>query len=63
MSDKVIEVAGKTATTGGSALIGGGTGAALGTLILPGAGTAIGYLIGLGAGTASGLKISKKWFR
>ncbi|MFE9273923.1 hypothetical protein ACQKLN_17175 [Paenibacillus glucanolyticus] len=62
MNEKIIEVAGKTAVTGGGALVGGAGGAAIGTLICPGIGTAIGYLLGIGGGTAKGLKLGKKWF-
>lgn len=64
MNDKIIiETAGKTAVTGGSALAGGAVGAALGTLIFPGVGTALGYLFGTGGGVAGGWKLTKKWFR
>ncbi|WP_168118523.1 hypothetical protein [Paenibacillus sp. HB172176] len=62
MDNKPIEIAGKTAITGGSSLIGGGVGAAIGTLLLPGIGTAVGYLLGVGTGAASGYQASKKWF-
>lgn len=63
MSEKLIETAAKTATTGGSALVGGGAGAAIGTLIFPGIGMAIGYLLGTGAGGAGGYQLTKKWFK
>jgi|GEM_PF-2117686 len=62
MSDNVFKNVGKTATTGSSALVGGGVGAALGTAICPGPGTAIGYLAGITAGCVSGLKIAQKLF-
>ena len=62
MGDKIIEAAGKTAVTGGSALVGGAAGAAVGTLIFPGVGTALGYLFGTGSGAAGGWKLTKKWF-
>ncbi|MNN63607.1 hypothetical protein D3C81_1789950 [compost metagenome] len=62
MSNKIVESAGKTAITGGGALAGGATGAAIGTLICPGVGTALGYLFGTGSGVAGGWKLTKQWF-
>ena len=47
----------KTSSGAGGFLAGGGTGAAIGTAIMPGAGTAIGYLIGTACGTAGGYKV------
>lgn len=59
MIKRHVSVIVETLNVASGILVGGATGAAVGTLVLPGAGTALGYILGASAGISVATKSKK----